>query len=300
MTAGTHTVPDPAADGHEHRPQHFGPRSASCDVSMASAPEPCDNCDATAVERCATCGSCRCDQHTYCGPTVPAAVRAAALALAPDHTAATINAYGACSRAGYAVNPVADGRARIHHRFPTLNVLDPNRLSQDQRWTVARRKANAYALTLETAGWTVEHKTVTTGTILLAAPPPTIDQIRETLGRAVEALHGDGQTLVPAAAAGPLADLLDTVTEETHGPAPQPGTADSSCHGCGGTGQVYLGTGPDGHAWSDTECCCSHRHCTCGSCDGFPCARARSAYDVALGLLSAAPGCPTTTPETCR
>ncbi|MCZ0984172.1 hypothetical protein O1L60_46275 [Streptomyces diastatochromogenes] len=138
------------------------------------------------------------------------------------------------------------------------------------------------------------------GAILLASPPPTADQVHEALGRAVEALHQDGQTLVPAAAASPLADLLDTVTEETHGPAPQPETTESSCHGCGGTGQVYLGTGPDGHAWSGTECCCSHRHCTCGSCDGFPCSRVRSAYDVALGLLSAAPGCPTTTPETYR
>jgi hypothetical protein len=48
-------------------------------------------------ERCATCGGCRCDRHTYCGPAVPAVVRAAAVALTPAHTPAIINAYGACT-----------------------------------------------------------------------------------------------------------------------------------------------------------------------------------------------------------
>jgi len=149
------------------------------------APEPCDNCDGPDAaacgccpacdtvkgERCLTCGSCRCDDHDYCGPSVPAVVRAAALLLAPAHTAAVRNAYGSCTAAGYAVTAGTDGRARVHHRFPNLNVLDPARMSNAQRWTEARRQANAYAATLEAAGWTVERKTVTTGAILLAAPP---------------------------------------------------------------------------------------------------------------------------------
>jgi hypothetical protein len=196
MTTGTHTAPvagngrQTPTDDHTHRPHYFGPHSGTrcveCNVPMP-APEPCENCDAddrtvcgcctacdtTKDERCATCGGCRCDRHTYCGPSTPAVVRAAALLLAPSHTPATINAYGACTRAGYAVNPGPDGRARIHHRFPNLNVLDPNRLPQEQRWTIARREANAYAATLEAAGWTVERKTVTTGAILLASPPAT-------------------------------------------------------------------------------------------------------------------------------
>ncbi|MFI5814924.1 hypothetical protein ACIA7S_28695 [Streptomyces sp. NPDC051643] len=156
-------------------------------LTPAAAPEPCDNCDGddatacgccpacdtTKAERCATCTSCRCDTHDYCGPSVPVVVRAAALLLDPTHTAATINAYGACTAPGYSVNPGPDGRARIHHRFPNLNPTDPNRLPQDQRWTEARAQANAYAATLETAGWTVERKTVTTGAIVLAVPPET-------------------------------------------------------------------------------------------------------------------------------
>ncbi|NUR01317.1 MAG: hypothetical protein HOY79_33775 [Streptomyces sp.] len=143
----------------------------SCDGDDSTACGCCPACDTLKGERCLTCGSCRCDEHDYCGPTVPAVVRAAALLLAPDHAPAVRNTYGACSRAGYAVNPGPDGQARIHHRFPNLNLFHPDRLSQEQRWAVARRQAEAYAATFEAAGWTVVRKTVTTGAILLATPP---------------------------------------------------------------------------------------------------------------------------------
>ncbi|MHB9861918.1 hypothetical protein [Streptomyces sp. YIM S03343] len=110
--------------------------------------------------------------------TAPDVVAAAGHILAFAHTAATVNDYGACTAAGYSANPGPDGRARIHRRFPNLNILDPNRVSQEQRWAQARTYARKYAATLEAAGWTVEHRTVTTGAILLAAPPRPDDTLR--------------------------------------------------------------------------------------------------------------------------
>lgn len=145
----------------------------NCDGDNAAVCGCCPACDTTKTERCLSCGSCRCDRHDHCGPGV---VQAAATVLATAHTPAAVNSYGACARPGYSVNPGPGGRARIHHRFPNLNILDPNRLPQAQRWTEARARADAYAVTLEAAGWTVERRTVTTGAILLAAPPTAAGQ----------------------------------------------------------------------------------------------------------------------------
>lgn len=40
-----------------------------------------------------------------------------------------------------------------------------------------------------------------------------------------------------------------------------------TCRSCGGTGEVYGGTGPDGHIWTGEKCCCDHPHCVwCGGC----------------------------------
>lgn len=106
-------------------------------------------------------------------PNTVAVVRAAAAVLATAHTAAVRNDYGACTVPGYAVAESTHGLARVHHQLPNLNLLDPNRLSGQERWAQCRARVNAYAATLEAAGWTVEHKTVTTGAILLASPPDT-------------------------------------------------------------------------------------------------------------------------------
>jgi hypothetical protein len=162
----------------------------------AADAEPCDNCDADdrtvcgccpacdtmKAERCVACGKCRCDLHDQCtrpepAPTVdppanaPAAIRAAAQALAARHTAAVLNEYGSCITAGYAIGPGTDDRARVHHQQPSIDLTDPFRPSSNERAADQDVCVDAYAHTLEAAGLTVERKTVSTGPILLAAPP---------------------------------------------------------------------------------------------------------------------------------
>lgn len=213
-----------------------------------------------------------------------AVVRAAAGLLATEHSPAVRNDYGACTRPGYAVTESTQGLARIHHQLPNLKLSDPNRLSSSQRWAECRDRVHEYATTLEAAGWTVERKTVTTGAILIASPPPLVDEVNETLWRAVNLLRTVGQTVMPLPVAGPLADMLETAIGEEHGPRPQEDV--SPCYGCGGTGERYDGTGPDGHIWSGVECCCSHPHCVCGECGAFPCDTVRNALAVARGMLA--------------
>jgi len=102
---------------------------------------------------------------------VQTVVRAATEALAPHYAPAVLNDYGACSVAGFRVNPGTEGRARVHYQLPHLSLSDPNRMSTNARWSAQRVQVAVYAAVLRTAGWTVEEKTVTTGAILLASPP---------------------------------------------------------------------------------------------------------------------------------
>ncbi|MEU2426944.1 hypothetical protein ABZ619_39030 [Streptomyces sp. NPDC007851] len=151
MTTTNHTTPAiPAPAGipgseHDHRYEDFGPHAG---------------------ERCVTCNAPK--------PDMQAVVRAAAEVLAPEHTPAARNDWGACTEAGFSVNPGTNGRARVHHQLPNLNLYDPNRLSGHARWAVCRARVETYAATLRAAGWTVEERTVTTGAILLASPPGPI------------------------------------------------------------------------------------------------------------------------------
>jgi hypothetical protein len=220
-------------------------------------------------------------------PDVSVVVRAAAVVLAFEHTPAVRNEYGACVEAGFSVNPGPDGRARVHHQLPNLNLLDPNRMSNQARWAECRARVTEYAATLRAGGWTVKEKTVTTGAILLASPPPTADQAHETLWQAINLLRAEGQMALPMPVAGPVADMLEAVIAEEHAPRAQ--EEPSNCYGCGGTGERYDGTGPEGHSWSGVACCCSHPHCTtCRECGAFPCEAVRNALAVALGVLALA------------
>jgi hypothetical protein len=74
----------------------------------------------------------------------------------------------------------------------------------------------------------------------------------------------------------PLAVALDSLAD-THfrcpppGPVPHPDRPDQAgaCYLCGGTGEVYHGTGPDGHVWGG-ECGCEIPYC--GGChESWPC-----------------------------
>nr|WP_024126160.1 hypothetical protein [Streptomyces sp. FR1]AHE38778.1 hypothetical protein pFRL3_1c [Streptomyces sp. FR1] len=145
----------------------------TCDADNCAECGCCPACDTTKLERCVACGSCRCDRHDRVRPkdATPAVVRAAAVALATKHTVAVHNEYGSCVTPGYVV-ALGDGdRARVHHQMPPVDLTDPERLSSTERWEEKRAQVAAYAETLDAAGFTVEQKTVTTGPILLAAPP---------------------------------------------------------------------------------------------------------------------------------
>lgn len=223
------------------------------------------------------------------GPQTPArrvsTVEAATLVLETEHSPAVTNNYGACTRAGFHVSEGPDRKARIHYRFPNLNILDPDRVSSRDRWRISRANVNVYALTLAESGWTVEHKTVTTGAILLASPPPTVDQANEMLWAAVNALRADGQTIMAASLARPVAYMLEGVIGEEHGPADRP-LPSSDCHSCGGTGNVYAAHGE----FTNQECCCDHAHCRCGTCDAFPCERVQQALAIARAVTAAGTG----------
>ncbi|MEU3160050.1 hypothetical protein ABZ753_21715 [Streptomyces griseoincarnatus] len=107
----------------------------------------------------------------------------------------------------------------------------------------------------------------------------------------VAAAIGEGTVLLDSGATGfapdlreALIGLLGTIAESGHRLLPASEDPPSDCRGCGGTGERYDGTGPDGHVWSGESCCCSHEHCSCGAC-GFPCELADYAVEVARGLV---------------
>lgn len=112
----------------------------------------------------------------------------------------------------------------------------------------------------------------------------TIPHITRTLHHAAALLDAQPTPIAPALSEA-LSGLLSQLAETDHQPvpaydAPEAGT----CAACGGTGERYYGTGPDGHIWSGESCCCDHTHCGCGSCAGFPCELAQWALEVASAL----------------
>ncbi|MFG3048099.1 hypothetical protein ACGFZR_24605 [Streptomyces sp. NPDC048241] len=106
----------------------------------------------------------------------------------------------------------------------------------------------------------------------------------DTLGNATVLLDSGATGFSPDLREA-LIGLLGTIAEQGHTQIPAPEDPPSNCGSCGGTGERYLGVGPDGHAWSGESCCCSHTHCSCGACD-FPCDLASYALEVAQGLRS--------------
>jgi hypothetical protein len=104
-------------------------------------------------------------------PSIPAIVTDVAAVLAGKHRAAATGEYGACTAPGFRVGPGTDGKARVHHQMPPIDLTDPYRASSEERWQEQQREVATYASTLEAEGWTVERVTVTTGPILLAVPP---------------------------------------------------------------------------------------------------------------------------------
>jgi hypothetical protein len=101
---------------------------------------------------------------------VERAVRATAAALGAKHPAAAVNEYGRCVAAGYHVAAGSGDWARVHHQLPPIDLTDPERPGIDERHQEQRDRVDAYARTLEAAGFAVAKVTVLTGPILRAMP----------------------------------------------------------------------------------------------------------------------------------
>jgi hypothetical protein len=80
---------------------------------------------------------------------------AARRALSVKHTPAVYNQYGACEDSGYRVDGGRDGMARVSHVVPNVDLLDPDRPSDDELADERQQMVWEYADTLEAAGWSV-------------------------------------------------------------------------------------------------------------------------------------------------
>lgn len=86
---------------------------------------------------------------------------AAAAALVAHHREVTKNEYGSYIVAGFDVTDGIDGKARVSHATPKLDLLDPDRPSDDELAEARHCMVGAYAATLTDAGWTVERRGAT-------------------------------------------------------------------------------------------------------------------------------------------
>lgn len=79
----------------------------------------------------------------------------AARALFAKHKVSVSDEYGKCTAPGYVVDESRDGQVRVSHRMPEPDLLDDDRLSDDEMAAERHRMVDTYAQTLEAAGWTV-------------------------------------------------------------------------------------------------------------------------------------------------
>ena len=78
--------------------------------------------------------------------------------LAATHRPVTTNQYGAYIVAGFTVDAGLNGEVRVAHATPEPDLLDPERPSDDEVADARHRMVNAYAKTLERAGYRVERR----------------------------------------------------------------------------------------------------------------------------------------------
>lgn len=82
----------------------------------------------------------------------------AARVLFAHHKVSVSDEYGKCIAPGYIVDESAEGMVRVSHRTPEPDLLDDDRMSDDEMATERHRMIGAYAATLEAAGYVVERK----------------------------------------------------------------------------------------------------------------------------------------------
>lgn len=92
-------------------------------------------------------------RSTY-SPTVDQAARV----LFAEHKVSVSDRYGKCTAPGYTVDEGRDGQVRISHRMPEPDLLDDDRMSDDEMAEERHRMVDAYATTMAAAGWTVERR----------------------------------------------------------------------------------------------------------------------------------------------
>lgn len=86
------------------------------------------------------------------------AVDQAARVLFAKHKVSVDDRYGKCIAPGYVVDEGRDGQVRVSHRMPEPDLLDGDRMSDDEMAAERHEMVDAYAKTLEAAGWTVERR----------------------------------------------------------------------------------------------------------------------------------------------
>lgn len=78
--------------------------------------------------------------------------------LFAQHKVSVSDQYGKCTAPGYVVDESADGVVRVSHRMPEPDLLDDDRMSDDDMAAERHEMVDAYAATLSAAGWIVERK----------------------------------------------------------------------------------------------------------------------------------------------
>ena len=82
----------------------------------------------------------------------------AARVLLAEHSVCITDQYGKCTAPGYVVDDNGDGEVRVSHRMPEPDLLDDDRMSDDEMAAERHQMVDAYAKTLEAAGYTVERR----------------------------------------------------------------------------------------------------------------------------------------------
>ncbi len=78
--------------------------------------------------------------------------------LTNHHRPETRNEYGRTIVGGFTVTDGPDGAVRVSHATGEPDLMDPDRPSDDDLAAARHRMVNAYADTLEAAGWTVQRR----------------------------------------------------------------------------------------------------------------------------------------------
>jgi hypothetical protein len=78
--------------------------------------------------------------------------------LTASHRPETRNEYGRTIIGGFSVTTGPGGTVRVSHATVEPDLLDPDRPSDDELADARHRMVNAYATTLEAAGWRVERR----------------------------------------------------------------------------------------------------------------------------------------------